>query len=141
LQHFKLNNDDVEASFFENTSMIGITTTLKDYKLCWLLNNYLGLQFARSLREDFKLVKKGRTYFFSLFEYKNEYTHTEHYLYCNKYDGESLLPELKQMDFLWLLRNVNSTSDYIKELNNIPQVQIAAAVRTEMINERLKLIV
>lgn len=87
---------------------------------------------------EIQLNRKKRTYFFSVYEYKEPASTLVHYLYNNLWDGEYLLPEFKHLDFLWLMKNDTVTDEYLNHLisllKSIPDVQLV----TELNNEKIK---
>ncbi|MBA3675497.1 MAG: IPExxxVDY family protein, partial [Chitinophagaceae bacterium] len=58
--------------------------------------------------------------------------------YNNHFDGEYLLPELKHLDFLWLIKDDIMHDDeiavLISSIRTLPVVQLI----TEMTNEKIK---
>ena len=41
----KLTIDDLANDFFEDTRLLGVVAPVKDYQLCWQLNNRLRFDF------------------------------------------------------------------------------------------------
>lgn len=133
-----ISTQDIIEEFFEDTKLLGIVTTVKDYRFCWNLNEMLDLNFRINHDLEIKLIRKKRNYFFSVYEFHEPNTSLCHYLYNNLYDGEYLLPEFKNLDFLWLMKNDTVTNDYLDQLKSllrsIPGVQLI----TELTNEKIK---
>jgi hypothetical protein len=133
-----LNTQEIADEFFEDTRLLGIVTTVKDYRFCWNLNNMLGLDFRLNDEIEIQLKRKGRIYFFTVYEYREPNSSLCHYLYNNLHDGEYLLPEFKNLDFLWLMKNDTVTHEYLEQikqmLKGIPGVQLI----TELTNEKIK---
>jgi len=100
----KLDFEDLTDDFFSDTRLLGIVAPLKDYQLCWHLNQLLRFDFRNNNEIEIQLNKKKRDYFFSVFEFSEKNNSLTHYLYNNQFDGEYLLPEFKHLDFLWLLK-------------------------------------
>lgn len=99
-----LDPKSLADGFFEGTRLMGLMAPIKDYLFCWQLNHYLGVDFRINNEIEIQLTKKGRNYFFSVFEFPEKHTTVCHYLYNNQCDGEYLLPEFKHLDYLWLLK-------------------------------------
>lgn len=61
-----------------------------------------------------------------------------HFIYNNKNDGEYLLPELKHLDFLWLLKGEAAADESLPEI--IQQIKTINAVQlvVELTNEKIK---
>lgn len=133
-----LSTQQIIEEFFEDTKLLGIVTTVKDYRFCWTLNNLLGLDFRINHDIEIKLIRKKRHYFFPVYDYHEPNTSLCHYLYNNLFDGEYLLPEFKNLDFLWLMKNDTVTHNYLEQLmallRSIPGVQLI----TELTNEKIK---
>ena len=102
---FSLDNKDLTDGFFEETRLLGIMAPIKDYMFCWQVNQLMGVDFRINNELEIQLKKKGRNYFFAVYEFAQPATCLMHYLYNNQHDGEYLLPEFRHLDFLWLLKD------------------------------------
>ena len=133
-----LDNKDLTDSFFEETKLLGIQAPTKDYMFCWQINQLLGVDFRINNELEIPLKRKGRTYFFSVYEYAQPSSCLMHYLYNNQHEGEYLLPELKHLDFLWLLKDDCVSNEFVENLiyslRSINGVQLV----TELTNEKIK---
>ena len=111
---------------------------LTDYMFCWQVNQLMGVDFRINNELEIQLKKKGRNYFFAVYEFAQPATCLMHYLYNNQHDGEYLLPEFRHLDFLWLLKDdcVSETfvESLILSLKSINGVQLV----TELTNEKIK---
>ena len=54
----RLNIDELNDDFFEDTRLLGISTALKNYQFCWQLNNMLGYNFRLNPEIEIHLRKK-----------------------------------------------------------------------------------
>ena len=133
-----LDTKELTDAFFEDTRLLGIMTTVKDYRFCWHINNSVGIQFRLNPELEMKVIKKKRNYFFEVYEYNVPNVFLSHYLYNNQFDGEYLLPEFKHFDFLWLMKGdevsdsaLNETIQIIRSINNVQLV-------TELTGEKIK---
>ncbi len=134
----KLDIEEMEEDFFEDTRLLGIMAPCKDYLFCWQLNHQLHFNFRINNSIEIQLTRKRRDYFFTVFEYPHPGSSLVHYLYNNKFDGEYLLPEFRHMDFLWLMKgdmvdndSFESIAKRIKEINGVQMV-------SELTNEKIK---
>ena len=133
-----LDNKDLTDGFFEEARLLGIQAPIKDYMFCWQINQLLGIDFRINNELEIPLKRKGRIYFFAVYEYAQPSTCLMHYLYNNRHDGEYLLPEFKHLDFLWLLKDDCVSNEFaenlIFSLRSINGVQLV----TELTNEKIK---
>lgn len=134
----KLDMEEMAEDFFEDTRLLGIVAPVKDYQLCWLLNQMFRFEFRMNNEIEIQLTKKQRKYYFPVYEYREPSSSLVHYLYNNQDDGEYLLPEFKHLDYLWLLKgdivNINSVNDMIASIKRINGVQLII----ELTNEKVK---
>lgn len=133
-----LDTKDITDDFFEETRLLGVMASLKDYQFCWQLNSMLGVDFRVNNEIEIQLKKKNRNYFFGVYEYKEPTSSLEHYIYNNQFDGEYLLPEFKHLDFLWLMKGDAVSDELLQQktgnLRSINAVQLVV----ELTNEKIK---
>lgn len=134
----KIDNETLAEEFFEDTRLFGIVAPIKDYVFSWHLNQLLGFNFRINNSYEIQLVKKERSYFFSVYEYAVPGCCLVHYLYNNQYDGEYLLPEFKHLDFLWLAKGERLDNEETKELQQSIKLINAVQLVNEMTNEKIK---
>ena len=134
----KLDLDDLANDFFDNTRLAGIVAPLKSYQFCWHLNSILGMDFRINNEIEIQLTKKGRNYFFSVYEYNEPTGALSHYVYNNQFDGEYLLPEFRHLDFLWLMKGDIVQNDTL--LQTIESIRAINGVQlvVELTNEKIK---
>jgi hypothetical protein len=125
-------------SFFEEAKLIGIMAPMKDYLFCWQLNNILGIDFRINNEIEIQLMKKKREYFFAVYEYAEKTCCLTHYLYNNQFDGEYLLPELKHLDFLWLMKGEEISEQKLQHMTNCVKTIKGVQLVVELTNEKIK---
>ena len=133
-----LDNKNLAEDFFEDTRLLGIMAPIRDYQLCWNLNNMMGMDFRINNDIEIQLSKKKRNYFFAVYEFCEPTGSLSHFVYNNRFDGEYLLPELRHLDFLWLMKgdlvteeSLLLTINSIKEINGVQLV-------IELTNEKIR---
>jgi len=135
---FVLDNKEMVDGFFEETRLLGIQAPVKDYMFCWQVNQLMNIDFRINNELEIQLKKKGRNYFFAVYEYAQPSCCLMHYLYNNLHDGEYLLPEFKHLDFLWLLKDDCVSNEFVDDLvyslRSINGVQLVM----ELTNEKIK---
>ncbi len=138
VQKLRLNMDEINEDFFEDTRLLGIMAPLKSYQLCLQLNGLLGYQFRLNTDIDIHVRKKERNYYFSVYQSPEANSFLEHFLYHNQFDGEYLLPEFRHIDFLWLMKGDfvdDEKCQFIRQtVNSIAGVQLVV----ELTNEQIK---
>ncbi|HQR92432.1 MAG: hypothetical protein B7Y15_00085 [Bacteroidetes bacterium 24-39-8] len=138
VQKLRLNMDEINEDFFEDTRLLGIMAPLKSYQLCLQLNGLLGYQFRLNTEIDIHVRKKDRNYYFSVYQSSEANSFLEHYLYHNQFDGEYLLPEFRHIDYLWLMKGDfvdDEKCQFIRQtVNSIAGVQLVV----ELTNEQIK---
>lgn len=139
----KLNQDELTDDFFHDTRLLGIVVSAKSYRFCWQLNNSLGYDFRLNPDLEIHLQKKGRHYFFPVYQHASN-NFLSHFIYHNQFDGEYLLPEFKHMDFLWLIKGETISDEECRQLiqaiKNVNGVQLVAELTNEQIKNKGNLI-
>jgi len=123
--------------------LIAITSPLKDYRLCYMVNKELNFTFTRV--DDLKLIPLHNepVSLFSLFKYYWETTETEFFLIANKGTEGYLVPEMNRTDFLFMIKNYiddNDLDDIVLKLNRIPEIVAAVKVDPKKIKSRENLL-
>ncbi len=128
---FKIDNTELIEEFYVSTHIIGIVAPVKAYYFCWKLNQILKLDFRTNVGLEIQLEKKQRKYFFTIYSYTERNNTRIHYIYQNQNDGEYLLPELKHLDFLWLIQDEEMTCEELQRL----QIQIRDINLVQLVSE------
>lgn len=148
VQKLKLDVEGMTDAFFEDTRLLGVVSTLKNYQFCWMLNKFLGFDFRVNPQLRIFLKKRKdknyRNYSFAVYEHKIKDTELSYYLYHNHDDGEYLLPEFKQMDFLWMIKGDRLQDQMlemtIQSVKNFQGVLLVAELTNEKIKNKHNLI-
>lgn len=139
-----LDTQSLTNAFFDDTRLLGVMAPVKDYQFCWHLNSTIGLGFRLNNDIEIKLIKKNRSYYFSVYEYEEPTKFLSHYVYNNQFDGEYLLPEFKHFDFLWLMKGDEVCEDALNEtmqtIKLIPSVQLVTELTLEKIKHKEHLV-
>lgn len=112
----KLDLDELAEEFFRDTRLVGIVAPIKDYQLCWQLNQLLSIDLRNNNDIEIQLKRKKRDYYFAVFQYSEPSNSLVHYVYNNQFDGEYLLPEFRHLDFLYLLKGDMVTDEFLQQL-------------------------
>jgi hypothetical protein len=140
----KISNDDLADSFFEDSHVLGVVSSLKNYQFIWHINQQLGFTFRLNSELEIELRKKTRNYFFSIYEYQIPQTSLVYYIYHNQNNGEYLLPEFKHLDFIWMIKgedfSLNELDALQKTIKMMPSVQFVIEMDQEKIKNKQHLI-
>ncbi len=105
-------------------SVIGISSSARDYRLCWFINNALPVKFARI--DDLLIYSDfGEESYHPCFKFSIDNSETDLYLLSNKSGNSFILPEIKETDFLIISTESLSDEDqreFIQLLNRIEVV-------------------
>lgn len=134
-----LDNEELTREFFDDTRLLGIMAPIKDYQLCWHLNNKMTMDFRINNEIEIQLTRKKRNYFFSVYEYNEPTGSLSHYIYNNRFDGEYLLPEFRHLDFLWLMKgDVVTASETLQQKIDLVKIIGGVQLVVELTNEKIK---
>lgn len=122
----------MQEEFFADAALIGLVSTLPASRLCWLLNNRFDISFTRRPDMDICLQKSpSKQHYFSIYEYNIPLSETRYLLYKLKSSNEALLPELKQLDYLWMIQSSSAETDaatFTAWLRDMPEIQLAQTI-------------
>lgn len=130
--------------FFHDAHLIGIISSQKEYQLCWEINRQLGFNFKMNNELEVMLEKKEKKCYFCVYEFNEPMRFTSHYVYNNQYKGEYLLPELRHIDYIWLIKGTYYAENEIKWLSDairqLDKVQLVSPITPGGLKSRENLI-
>ncbi|WDF69313.1 IPExxxVDY family protein [Sphingobacterium oryzagri] len=146
-KHLTLDLDfDLELDFV----LVGVSSSLKDYRLCHFIYKHTGLAFVRG-KEDYidhkgyvkerekdemdyhivfeKIKRKGVTkHYFTIYRYCDPNFEFEYYLINNRsIEGTSLVPELPNFDYFLIIKHYIDPEDLralLEDLKSINEVML-----------------
>ena len=125
-----MNKKYLKAELDLDFILIAITSQLKDYRLCFLINKFLNMGFERT-SPDYQITYSDTLpQYFSQYHYKNGMD-TDCYILANKGSIGLLIPEMKETDYFLLLRNHldEEELDFILSgLKTINEIQVAVEI-------------
>jgi hypothetical protein len=126
-----------DINYFEDYHMLAIVSHLKDYTLCFHVNNSLGFDFVKY--EDLIFIgKSGIECSFSCYYYMNEISRTTYYLIGNKGDNGILIPSQKTVDYFLLIKSpmaAELAASHITDFRNISLITAVFSMNMEQIKE------
>ena len=140
----KLDQEQLVEDFFENTHLIGIASSARDYQLCWHINRQLHTNFRVNNNLEITLSKRSRSFHLPVREFLEPTNSVAHYFYNNHCQAEFLLPELKQIHFLWMIKGdyyqPHDVKKLLEELRIVPLVQLVSLLDIREIKNKMNLI-
>ncbi len=134
MQVYSLEMDDFCE---EEYSLIGIHSTLEDYKLAYLLNKNLKTRFYKA-KEDLEFVRENKKASFSIYNFENREYDFDWFLIANSYRRENqtvsnellltsetktyLIPEKKKVDFFLKISGESEYEFVMKTINTIKNI-------------------
>ena len=122
----------------EEYSLIGIHSTLEDFKLAYLLNKNLNTRFYKA-KEDLEFVREKKKASFSIYNYENTKYDFDWFLIANSYRRENqtvsnellltsetktyLIPEKKKVDFFLKICGESEYDFVMKTINSIKSIE------------------
>jgi hypothetical protein len=114
--------------------IIGISSPESDYKIVWLLNNFLEINLTQ--KEDFQADEK-QSFSFFLFKKSEEFSF---FLINNRSANAILSSKNKNLDFVFYIisdKNTQNLSKILKELNNIKEIRAAFEIKNDRVLEMI----
>ena len=123
--------------------LIAVTTSLKDYRICYLINKCLNFNFIKTPDLQIDIHLDNGPVLFSKYHYHWEATDTDFYFIANKGSDGYLVPEMRKADYFLLIRNYideNDLDNLISALNKIPEIVAAVKIDPKKIKSRENLL-
>ena len=136
----------MQEDFFSDATLIGIAAPVPAYQFCWMLNQHFDVQFVREPELDISLQagKDHAQQHFAIYQYCAPLNGERYLLYNLKKDKQTLLPETKGLDFLWMVQSSTSETQAARISNllrTLPQVQMAQVLDTSRMRSLNNLLV
>ena len=123
--------------------VLAITTSLKDYRLCFHLNKFARANFIRVDELALPLSDRSGVALFNRYTYLPENSETEFYLLSNKGSEGLLIPEMNRVDYFLVIKNFIDDEDleaWISHLKQIPEVLAAVEVDVKKLKSKENLL-
>ncbi|MEO8886990.1 MAG: IPExxxVDY family protein [Mucilaginibacter sp.] len=123
--------------------LIAVTTSLKDYRVCYLINKYLNFNFIKTDDLGVDIYPGAEPVYFSLYIYNWEANETDFFFIANKGSDGYLIPEMKKADYFFMIKNYIDDTDLeklISGLNHIPEIVAAVKIDPKKIKSRENLL-
>jgi hypothetical protein len=123
--------------------LIAVTTSLKDYRVCYLINKALSFNLVKIPDLEVDINHGIEPVLFSIYHYNWEATGTDFYFIANKGSDGYLIPEMRKADYFLLIKNYideNDLDNLISALNKIPEIVAAVKIDPKKIKSRENLL-
>ena len=123
--------------------LIAITTSLKDYRTCYLINKHLNFDFTRQQDLKVDIHPASQAGLFSLYHYQQDESDADFYFIANKGSEGSLIPEMREADYFMMIKNYIDEDDLeqiVTGLNRIPEIVAAVKIDPKRIKSRENLL-
>lgn len=134
--HEILDTEVMLEDFFQDATLLGIGCAMPCYQFCWLINQSFDMDFAMICEIEMKGSRNTPDYFFPLYRFELPLNGGELLIYSIKSGKKRLLPELKNLDYIWLIRgsaSLSASGDFLKGLQKLPQVTLAVKLHAEQL--------
>lgn len=138
----QLNTLMIQQDFFENAALLGISSDSQMYALCGLLNHRFNIDFIRTPIFDVQMGVKGKKtepYTFPVYQYYIANSALYHTLYKLKSKEIYLLPDIRNIEYIWMIRGNDvieaeaQAQNYLIQLQTFPEVQFVSLLEIERI--------
>ncbi len=123
--------------------LIAVTTSLKDYRVCYLINKALNFNLIKIPDLEVDINKDAEPVLFSIYHYNWEATETDFYFIANKGSAGYLIPEMRKADYFLLIKNYideNDLDNLISALNKVTEIVAAVKIDPKKIKSRENLL-
>lgn len=124
--------------------LAGMSTPLQDYRLAWWVNKALHIQLSRAADLVVTDQESRLQTSFSRFDFQEDLTRSFFHLLQNKQGSVLLLPEVREMDYLLLIKGEYYRSRHAgiaKKLRTIEQMLAVVIINTENLKSKNNLII
>ena len=138
-----LNRKNLKFEIDFDFILIAVTTSLKDYRICYLINKCLNFNFTRQDDLELDIGPGGNEVSFSLYQCSWENAETDFIFIANKGSDGYLVPEMREADYFMIIKNYIDETDIesiISALNKIPEVVTAIKIEPKKIKSRENLL-
>ena len=123
--------------------LVGIASSLKEYKLCYHLNTFLNCDFRKLTDLIFEPTDRTRKIQFSVFKAGNEEDQNQFVVFTNKNLQDVLLPEISNFDYVLQIHGKyeeDELKNLIAGVKQFPEVLMTAEIPLKKIKSRERLV-
>jgi hypothetical protein len=123
--------------------LIGIASSLKEYKLCFHLNELLCCDFRKLKDIIFETGDRSSKAQFSVFKAGTEEDLNRFIVFSNKNPGEVLLPEVVNFDYIMQIEGkyeADEMKNLVEGIKLLPDIMMSAEIPLKKIKNKERLI-
>jgi hypothetical protein len=138
-----LGKHTLEIEYDYDFALIGISSHEKDYRICWAINNKLGLNLVKTEPLEIKDKKQDELSHFSLFSFELPDEFKDYFVIANRSEKGLLIPEQKQVDYFFIIRGEEDDEvimETIRQIREINLVQMAFRIDVQGLKSKQNLI-
>jgi hypothetical protein len=140
-----LDLNAMQDDFFADTELIGIRASMPAYRFCWLINTYFHFNFTRDPEFDIKMeTPTGQDIYFEVYQYVLPQNSGKYIIYKLRSSEIHLLPEIKNLDFIWLVQSTTPLEDanmLLKHCRNINEIELAQTIPLDRLKKKQFLLI
>lgn len=139
-----IDNSELAEEFLSGSRLLGIQCPADAHRFVWMVNRHCLYDFRYEQEHEIVLGAKRRRFRFPVYRCREAQLDLEHILYTNEHDGEYLLPELRHLDYLWLLKGEAASGTLpgllVQDLRRLDGVQLVVELTPDKIRHKEHLI-
>jgi hypothetical protein len=123
--------------------LVGVASSLKEYKLCYHLNELLSCDFRKLKDIIFESVDRSSKVQFSVFKAGAEDDLNRFIVFTNKNPGEVLLPEVVNFDYIIQIEGKYESEEIknlVEGIKRLPEVMMATEIPLKKIKNKERLV-
>jgi len=133
----------LDLAIDEDFCLLGVVSDEPDYKLCWMINQSLDMNFEK--QEDLQLFhpRLKMEQVFSLFTYLDEHALITFRIIRNRTENGYYLDELKNIDYLIHIQgeiNTSKINDFIHAVGSLKPIRMCVPSDLTRIKNRERLL-
>jgi len=137
-----LKKHKLEVAMEEDFCLLGVVADEPDYRLCWMINRHLDMEFEKTddLRLNHRKLKEKQQ--FSMFIFEDEEAMVTYRVIKNRADIGFFLDELKNLDYLIHIQGEifpDHLTSFLQAANSIDAVRMCVPVNLQKIKDKERL--
>lgn len=133
----------LDTTFDEEFLMFGVVSNERPHRIAWILNDNLGFNFER--KDDIHFLNKDQQEsFFPRFEFIDDLNRLQYHLLGNNDEGQRLLPELKNVDYLLIIKGAIDYLDpklFLGKVKLLESIQLITELDPNVLKSKQNLII